>query len=57
MWFVFKMVSVVMVSVFMVDVKKMFLEVFLEYFVIDMMIVKIFLECVVLGLYVNKGRE
>lgn len=52
-----KMVSVVMASVLMADVKKMPLEVLLEHSVIDTMIVKTLLERVVLGLYVNKGRE
>lgn len=47
MLFVFRMVSVVMVSVYMGDVRKMLLEECLEYFVIDMMIVKIFLGYVV----------
>ena len=51
------MVSVVMASVLMADVKKMPLEVLLEHSVIDTMIVKTLLERVVLGLYVNKGRE
>ena len=52
-----KMVSVVMASVLMADVKKMPLEVLLEHSVIDTMIVKTLLERVVLGLYVKKGRE
>lgn len=52
-----KMVSVVMASVLMADVKKMPPEVLLEHSVIDTMIVKTLLERVVLGLYVNKGRE
>ena len=57
MWPAIKMVSVVMASVLMADVKKMPLEVLLEHSVIDTMIVKTLLERVVLGLYVNKGRE
>lgn len=52
-----KMVSVVMASVLMADVKKMPLEVLLEHSVIDTMIVKTLLERVVLGLYVKKERE
>lgn len=52
-----KMVSVVMASVLMADVKKMPPEVLLEHSVIDTMIVKTLLERVVLGLYVKKGRE
>ncbi|RMX52367.1 hypothetical protein pdam_00014399 [Pocillopora damicornis] len=52
-----KMVSVVMASVLMADVKKMPLEVLLEHSVIDTMIVKTLLERVVLGGLIDRPFE